>query len=288
VDALIAPLRTDLDPILVDAAREAGADVRHHVKLVGLVRSTSGAVTGVELADRDGRRARVDTPIVIGADGKQSEVARLLDAPVYRSGRHWARVVYGHFAGIDANRYHWYFRPGASAGIIPSSSGKCCVFVSAPAGDADLLGDAATGFFRVLKRAAPDFFDRVAGSLPLRGFRTFPGQPSFMRQSAGDGWALVGDAGYFKDPCTAHGMTDALVDAELLARAVVEGTRRSLDRYQSTRDALSTGLFDVTDAIASFDWDLPLLQSYHRVLSEEMGRKMDEVVGFDDAAFRAA
>jgi 2-polyprenyl-6-methoxyphenol hydroxylase-like FAD-dependent oxidoreductase len=80
-----------------------------------------------------------------------------------------------------------------------------------------------------------------------------------MRRSWGPGWALVGDAGYFKDPLTAHGLTDALRDAELLARgitAVIGGAdeRDALARYQMTRDALSTALFDVTDAIAGHRW----------------------------------
>ena len=80
-----------------------------------------------------------------------------------------------------------------------------------------------------------------------------------MRRSWGPGWALVGDAGYFKDPLTAHGLTDALRDAELLARgiiAVIDGAdeRDALARYQMTRDALSTALFDVTDVIAGHRW----------------------------------
>ncbi len=43
-----------------------------------------------------------------------------------------------------------------------------------------------------------------------------------MRRSWGPGWALVGDAGYYKDPITTHGMTDALSDAELLADAIID------------------------------------------------------------------
>ena len=62
---------------------------------------------------------------------------------------------------------------------------------------------------------------------PAERFRGYPGQPGVMRQSHGPGWALVGDAGYFKDPITAHGISDALRDAELLARAVIRGSDRA-------------------------------------------------------------
>jgi flavin-dependent dehydrogenase len=77
-----------------------------------------------------------------------------------------------------------------------------------------------------------------------------------MRQSHGSGWALVGDAGYFKDPLTAHGITDALRDAELLAGAIADGRPGALAAYQQERDALSRALFEITDSIASFRWDL--------------------------------
>jgi flavin-dependent dehydrogenase len=108
-------------------------------------------------------------------------------------------------------------------------------------------------------------------------YRGFAGQVGFFRQSSGPGWALIGDAGYFKDPITAHGMTDALIDAELLARAATEGTERGLADYQRARDARATGLFDVTDAIASFDWDLTKVQRLHRSLSDEMKKETVEV-----------
>ena len=78
----------------------------------------------------------------------------------------------------------------------------------------------------------------------------FAGEPGYLRRATGPGWALVGDAGYFKDPITAHGITDALRDAELLARAVLAGTEAALAGYAATRDALSLPLFAATDALA--------------------------------------
>ena len=102
------------------------------------------------------------------------------------------------------------------------------------------------------------------------------GRGGIFRQSTGPGWALVGDAGYFKDPLTAHGITDALIDAELLAKAAAVGEESALAGYQIARDKRS-GLFDVTDAVASFDWDLPKVQQLHRALSEELKKETVEV-----------
>ena len=91
-----------------------------------------------------------------------------------------------------------------------------------------------------------------------------------MRQSYGSGWALVGDAGYFKDPLTAHGITDAFRDAELLAEAVGRGSHLALAAYQHERDVLSMPLFEATDAIASFAWSVEELKRLHLELNAAM------------------
>ena len=59
--------------------------------------------------------------------------------------------------------------------------------------------------------------ERVCSGQRAKRFRGTAVLPNFFRRSAGPGWALVGDAGYHKDPETAQGITDALRDAEGLA-----------------------------------------------------------------------
>ena len=98
----------------------------------------------------------------------------------------------------------------------------------------------------------------------------FGGQPGYFRQSFGKGWALVGDAGYFKDPSTAHGITDALRDALLLSRAVTGRDPGGLEAYQALRDELSAELFDVTEQVASYEWDMAGVQALHLRLSKAM------------------
>jgi 2-polyprenyl-6-methoxyphenol hydroxylase-like FAD-dependent oxidoreductase len=91
----------------------------------------------------------------------------------------------------------------------------------------------------------------------------------------------VGDAGYFKDPATAHGITDALRDAELLARAVMTGTAAALEQFEATRLELSQRLFEITDEIASFPSDESVLQSLHREFSREMSREVRMLAALD-------
>ena len=58
----------------------------------------------------------------------------------------------------------------------------------------------------------------------------------YFRESAGPGWALVGDAGHFKDPSPGQGITDALRQAQRLADDVVEGLSGSRPLDQAMRD----------------------------------------------------
>jgi flavin-dependent dehydrogenase len=110
-----------------------------------------------------------------------------------------------------------------------------------------------------------------------------------MRRAWGDGWALVGDAGCFRDPLTAHGITDALRDAELLARAVVAGGPAALAGYQEIRDRAATTFFDLSDRVASFEWELEELKALHKALAAEMAAETELVRGLGgEGAGRAA
>ena len=233
----------------------------------------------------------VEADLVIGADGVRSPIARLVGAPVERAGRSATACAYGHFAGVAIDGYHWYYRPGVSAGAIPTNEGRTCVFVSLPPKRfLDELPGGIDGLFeRVVAEAAPELARAVAGARLDARVRGFPGMPGFLRRAWGPGWALVGDAGYFKDPLTAHGLTDALRDAELLARAVVSGTDEALAAYQATRDEVSLGLFEVTERVASFDWDLEQAKRDHHLLARHMAGEAEMLLALDrDVARRGA
>src|SRR5690606_23405678 len=129
VDALYAPRRTVLDPLLVDAARAAGAKVRFHTALQGLIRDGRGRVTGAMLAGPGRRVHAVRAGIVIGADGRRSTVARQVEAQVLRRGRQAAAAAYVYVEGVEDRGNRWIFRPGLAAGVIPTNGGQHCVFV---------------------------------------------------------------------------------------------------------------------------------------------------------------
>ena len=115
MDALYAPRRTVLDPILVTAAREAGVEVRYGVTVAQL-RHDRGRVVGVDTIDRRRRATPMTARLVVGADGRHSTIARLVQAPCTHAATSTSASVYAYMAGLDADGYHWVLGTGLGAG----------------------------------------------------------------------------------------------------------------------------------------------------------------------------
>jgi flavin-dependent dehydrogenase len=289
VDFLLGPRRTVLDPLLVDAAREAGAEVRHGIALSELQFASSGRVIGASLRDEGGTCMTARSDIIVGADGRQSTVAQLVNARAYVEGLNASGIVFGYYEDLNRSGLHWHFAKNVAAGVIPTNSGHC-VFAAVPAAQfhATFRGDVMRGFLRVLASNSPDLRADVERATQIGRLRGFAGATSYLRQCHGAGWALVGDAGYFKDPLTAHGITDALRDAQLLSRGIVDGGTRALETYQRKRDALSLPFMRVTDLIASFSWDLDEVKQLHADLSAAMKAEANHIANLSPLASLAA
>jgi flavin-dependent dehydrogenase len=285
VDALYAPRRYLLDRILVDAAAQAGVDVLHETPVTGLLRDDHGRVAGVQVPGTTGS-VSVPARFVVGADGVGSTVAREVAAPVVRQGRHASAVLYRYFADLPADGYEWSYDRSAGAGLIPTNDGQTCVFVgTSPERMRSIRGlGREAAFDALLAEAGAAVGERVHAASAQSGFHGWGGVPGYVRISHGPGWALVGDAGYFKDPITAHGMTDALRDAELLADAIIETVQGGVPeavammRYQQLRDRLSSALFEVTEAVAAYDWDTETIQALLRGVSAAMSDEVDHLM----------
>ncbi len=280
VHALYAPRRTLLDQVLVDAARDAGAEVRHDAVVVGLT-FDGGRVNGVRYRVATGE-AHARARLVIGADGINSMVARNVRADTERRASRTSAITYGYWADISTSGYEWVFHQQGCSGVIPTNDGHVCVFAAAPP---EQIG---RGGIDVIRRIAaigdPELAERLDRGRPPTATRTWPGVPGHMRRAFGPGWALVGDAGYFRDPITAHGLTDALRDAELLARAVLAGIHSddqtlndALADYQATRDALSTQLFEVSSRLATYDWSVDELDHLLRSISSATSAEVEHL-----------
>jgi flavin-dependent dehydrogenase len=285
IEALYAPRRTLLDVLLADAAVAAGAEVRFGVAVTDLLRDGTGRIAGVTGRDRAGSDVRVSAGLTVGADGIRSVVARRAGARTRWLGSGSGAVIYGYWSGLAVIGYEWFYRPGASAGLIPTNGGEVCVFAgtSTDRFAAEMVGDLRGGYHRLLEEATGGAAGRLAAAQPPRRLRAFPGRPSYLREAAGPGWALVGDAGGFLDPLSTHGITDALRDAQLLARAVADGRRgeaseaSALSRYGNLRDEITSPLYRVMDQVAGYQWDLPTLRRLLRESSSAMSAEVEAI-----------
>jgi 2-polyprenyl-6-methoxyphenol hydroxylase-like FAD-dependent oxidoreductase len=289
VDALYAPRRSVLHPILVDAAAAAGADVLVDISVNDVERAIDGRVIGVVGHDQRHGRVGVRAVVTIGADGVHSTVARTVGATVERQASHASSVIYTYMSGLQTGGYERFYAPGVTAALIPTNDGQTCVSVGAPPGRfaAELAGDLPATFRRLLAEASPELAARVAGAAPAGRLRSFAGLPGFMRRPWGPGWALVGDAGYYRDPITAHGTSDGLRDAQLLAEATAaflageRGEEAAMSEYHQTRNRLSERLFAVTENIASYRWDIRSVEAHLRSLSAAMVDEVDYLLASD-------
>jgi 2-polyprenyl-6-methoxyphenol hydroxylase-like FAD-dependent oxidoreductase len=294
VDALYAPRRTVVDELLVRAAEEAGARFHFRTAVTDVTRDRTGGVTGAVLRDHTGATRVERATVVVGADGRHSMVANRAGSDLRVHGSCAAAYLYGYWPANGFDGYHWYYGHHRSAGVIPTNGGVACVFVAAsPAVLADALRMSPP--VGAIRRLAAGLDNRLADLVAAQSdgaVRYFRGMPAALRRAYGPGWALVGDAGWWKDPLSTQGITDALRDAELLVRALTSGWGSeaalgwALAEYESERDRTALAMHPIVDRPASHAWDLDDVQRLLRQLSAVMGdsleatRALDRVVAY--------
>ena len=202
-----------LDKILVDAARAAGAEVREGCNVDEVI-VEDGRVVGIRIGDRE-ERAR----IVIGADGRNSRVAKAVGATDYNTKPRLQYSYFTYFSGLPTTTFESYIRPDRGFACAATNDGLTMVVVGWPYAEATAYKADVEGNFLKTLELVPEFAARVSTATreaPFLGGAV----PGWFRKPYGDGWALVGDAGYNKDPITAQGITDAFLDAERCTDAI--------------------------------------------------------------------
>ena len=253
------PRRTVLDKILVDAARDAGAEVREGVTLQDLL-FEDGRVSGVRARTKDGVPVDERARVVVGADGMHSRIAKLVDAPAYDERPSLTCAYYSYFSGtnLDGAELHM----GENGGILafPTNDGLDCIAVGQPNEMfEEFRSDIEGNFMRYMHAISPAMHERVKNGKREERWQGTADVPNFFRKPYGPGWALVGDAGYHRDPVTGLGISDAFRDAELLASALDDGLtgRAPLDEalagYEQQRNAVAKPMYEFTLALASGD-----------------------------------
>ena len=215
--------RPGLDLALVKTARDAGAEVREKTTVTDVVRGADGRVAGVRWRDRDGSEGTILAALVVGADGRRSAMAARFGSRIHHEWPNGRMMAFAYYddAGDETERaVATQWRAGRELGtIFPCDGGQLVALVMPPAERAgEFRADPLAAFERTLAEL-PLMAERLDGSTRVTKIRTSYEHHPFFRASSGPGWALVGDAGHFKDPVIAQGIRDALRFGRLLGEA---------------------------------------------------------------------
>jgi flavin-dependent dehydrogenase len=266
-DAPVAycPRRTVLDKLLVDAAAEAGAEIREGFT-VEEVLTEEGRVVGIKGHSKDANAVTENATVVIGADGRNSLVAKAVGAKQYSEKPPLLAAYYSYWSGLPMDgRFENYIRPNCGFAAAPTHDGMTVVVAGWPYSElAENKTDIEGNYLKVIG-LAPEFAERLRDA--KREVR-FAGAavPNYFRKPYGPGWALVGDAGYNRDFITVQGITDAFHDAELCVTALGEtfaGVRsfdEAMSEYQRARDKRVLAMYEFTCQLASLEPPPPEMQ----------------------------
>jgi flavin-dependent dehydrogenase len=233
IGGIVSIRRHVLDPLLAQAAEESGAEVRMATKVTGLIEE-AGRVAGVRVFGESGEgelRAR----LVVGADGRNSTVARLSGARKYNVVPNQRADYWAYFEGADMGPEPTFvFHRWADRMILgnPTDSGLYQVQVLPELSQLDRFRHDLEAQFMEHARSCEPVAAALTGARRVGKFLGMVRWEGFFREASGPGWVLTGDAGHFKDPAPGRGIGDAFLQADALAPRIVEGlggSERELD-----------------------------------------------------------
>jgi len=288
IAAAYAPRRSVLDKILVDAAVEAGAELRERFSVEELTNDGWG-VTGIRGRDHKGSIVTERARIVIGADGARSFVAREVQAHVYHDRGMLTCNYYSYWSGVPVETVELYPRAGRMMVVDKTNDGLTLIVVVWPKEKfQQVRSNIEAEFMREIRESVPTLAARIEGGRREERFAGTGFIPNFLRKPYGPGWALVGDAGYHKDPITAQGITNSFSHAEMLAEALDEGfsgsrkTQQALTDYEQRRNEEVLPMFEHTTQLAKLQPPPPeMLRLLNALRSnqDEIGRFIGTVTG---------
>jgi 2-polyprenyl-6-methoxyphenol hydroxylase-like FAD-dependent oxidoreductase len=210
--------RVTLDAILVDAAVAAGAELRTQTAVTGLVEE-GGRVVGVRT-----REGELRAPLVVGADGARSSVARLAGAAEYDATPAGRMFMWCYFEGVEPDGRVWLGKIDDTSFLASQTdNGLFMAAAGVPVDRRDeLRGNRERGLAEALA-GWPELHATVGGAERVGPVQVMSRWHGFFRESAGRGWALVGDAGHFKDPTPGQGISDALRQVVALSAVIEKG-----------------------------------------------------------------
>jgi len=253
-----APRRRVLDAILVRAAAKAGVELREGFVVDDCIRD-GDRITGIRGHAYGGGPVTEQARIVIGADGMHSRIAHTVQAPTYWVKPALSCVYYTYWDDLPVNGLEIYLIAQRAVVALPTNDGLTLLAVSWPYREFQVVRKDIAGHYATALATCAGLVERVRHSRQVERFKGTADVPNFFRKPYGAGWALVGDAGYHKDPATAQGISDSFRDAELLTEAIDAGfsARQPLDEalaeYEQQRNAAVLPMYEFTCELATLD-----------------------------------
>jgi len=283
-----APRRRVLDKILVDAAVEAGAELRERFTVEEL--TTDGkSITGIRGRDATGGSITEHARIVIGADGARSMVAEAVKAPIYFDRGMLTCNYYSYWSGVPHEGVELYPREGRTIVVDKTNDGLSMICIVFPKAEFDRIRSNIEGeYLRTIQENAPSLFERLRTGKREERFAGTGFLPNFFRRPYGRGWALVGDAGYVKDPILAQGITNSFSHAQMLADALdqaflgLRGMENALADYEHKRNDEVLAMFEHNTQLAMLEPPPPEMVALLNALRDnsfEIGRFLGTVAG---------
>jgi surfactin family lipopeptide synthetase A len=258
VSTAYCPRRSGLDQLLIQSAIQAGVEFWEDCLVQELIRDNN-RVVGITGRRVNQQAFSVYASIVVGADGRNSTIARLVDAPLYYDIAPQACYYYAYWNGVGLDKMEIYRRGRRLITAIPSTNGQAVVLTAWPHAELEQYKSDLEGNYRRTLELVPELATRVLAGEREGKIIGMAHLPNFFRQPFGAGWALVGDAGYHKDPYMAHGISDAFRDAELLTNAIDAALTQqlplgqALSAYESARNAAALPLYRLTCEAAALE-----------------------------------
>ena len=265
------PRRTVLDALLVNAAAECGAELREAFTVDTLL-FDDDTVVGIRGHGQGGTPVEERARIVIGADGVHSFVANAVRAREYDSRAVATCAYYSYFSDVPQDDIELYVRERCAFGGAPTNDGLHLVMVNWPARTFPAVRSDVEGHVWRALEMSPEFAARVRQGRREEKWHGTAGVPNYFRTPYGEGWALVGDAGYSKDPITAQGISDSFIDAEMLAGALDAGLSGrgglagSLAGYEAARNERVRPMYEFTNQLAALEPPPPHMQELFAAL----------------------
>lgn len=235
-----------LDPMLLEAARRySSVTVKLQTKVTSVIRQ-DGQVSKLTCMDHRGRVHHYYGQVVVGADGRDSIVARELQARILRQPTGPLHsVCYVYASGVIPQplpTLEWYWHEDGIVIINPIDGDRHCIAVMVPSDKfkcwSKSLADSFVHFLGRIRTLAPRIKNiHLVGT--VRGTSAFN---AFIKEAYGEGWALVGDAGGTLHPVSGVGIDNAVCGAESLAAELAGFLRsntpwhESMEAYKHTRD----------------------------------------------------